>query len=810
MADVQGFIQQFGPVAAAVSPRIGVAPDVLLGQWGLETGWGKSIIPGTNNLGNIKGPGVAAKDNQTGAVDQYRAYPSPLDFGNDFVNLIANRYQNAVGKGADATAYAGALKAGGYAEDPKYVGKLSSAVDMVRKFGDTIASALSGTANASELTPAQMGGAPVISATGQRLNGPQMTGAPAPAAAAPTASTGDPLLDMAHGIMGGTPKPAIQASAADDVPTSQPAQQSGQQSDDPLMAMAAGVMAEKGGAANAPKKSLATNGSPQTALQATITGQPWQTPGSVTMGIGDAIKGGVQSLVHGGAWLANKVAPDSQFAKDINAAVPQIDQTIQAQNAQYVTDRAAQQPQTLKGIVTGQRQAPGVDWGRMAGNVIGAAPLAATLPTGSGVLGTIGAGMLSGAANSLLEPVTTPGNFLQQKLGQAAAGAAVGGVANPLVRAVGAAVSPTVGAAQQRMLDSGVTMTPGQILGGGFARTEAKLSSVPFLGDMIKNAQQRTLQDFNRATYNEVLAPIGATYEGPAGQEAIGAVRNAIRDAYDDSLGRMSFQAADPGFQADILRLTDMAQQLPAAQRQTFMNTLRTQIFGKVGPQGNMDGQTLKGVQEELGDLARGYSGDPSFDNRQLGAAIGEIRSAVENSLARTNPADAVEGLANANAAYARFARMRAAAASQGAMNNEGIFTAAQLQNAVKAGDRSAGKGATATGNALMQDFSTAAQSVLGSKYPDSGTAGRGLMALLAPGSIGAGLATAPLSTLGTLGGIGLGALPYTGTGQRLAQALLTARPGFAVPVRNGLSQFVAPLAAPTGNALINAIAPSK
>ncbi|OXI24365.1 glucosaminidase domain-containing protein [Burkholderia sp. AU15512] len=802
MADVQGFIQQFGPVAAAVSQRIGVAPDVLLGQWGLETGWGKSIVPGTNNLGNIKGPGVAAKDNQTGSVDQYRAYPSPLDFGNDFVNMIANRYQSAVGKGADATAYAGALKAGGYAEDPKYVGKLSSAVDMVRKFGDTIASALSGTANASELTPAQMGGAPVISATGQRLNGPQTTGAPAPTAAAPTASTGDPLLDMAHGIMGGMPKPANQAPAAGAVPASQPAQQS----DDPLMAMAAGVMAGKGASQTGTAATPASGAS----LQPTITSQPWQTPGSVTMGIGDAIKGGVQSLVHGGAWLANKIAPDSQFAKDINAAVPQIDQTIQAQNAQYAADRAAQQPQTLTGVVTGQRQAPGIDWGRMAGNVIGAAPLAATLPAGSGVLGSLGAGALSGAASSLLEPVTTPGNFLQQKLGQAATGAAVGGVANPLVKALGAAISPTVGAAQQRMLDSGVTMTPGQILGGGFARTEAKLSSVPFLGDMIKNAQQRTLQDFNRATYNEVLAPIGATYEGPAGQEAIGAVRNAIRDAYDDSLGRMSFQAADPGFQADILRLTDMAQQLPAAQRQTFMNTLRTQIFGKVGPQGNMDGQTLKGVQEELGDLARGYSGDPSFDNRQLGAAIGEIRSAVENSLARTNPADAVEGLANANAAYARFARMRAAAASQGAMNNEGIFTAAQLQNAVKAGDRSAGKGATAAGNALMQDFSTAAQSVLGSKYPDSGTAGRGLMALLAPGSIGAGLATAPLSTLGTLGGIGLGALPYTGPGQRLAQALLTARPGLAVPVRNGLSQFVAPLAAPTGNALINAIAPSK
>ncbi|MBJ9964502.1 glycoside hydrolase family 73 protein [Burkholderia seminalis] len=801
MADIQGFIQQFGPVAAAVSQRIGVAPDVLLGQWGLETGWGKSIIPGTNNLGNIKGPGVAAKDNQTGSVDQYRAYSSPLDFGNDFVNLISNRYQNAVGKGADATAYAGALKAGGYAEDPKYVGKLSSAVDMVRKFGDSIASALSGTANASELTPAQMGGAPVISATGQRLNGPQADAAPAPSAPAPSASTGDPLLAMAHGVMGGTTKPAGTSPTPAATPGAPPATDA-----DPLMAMAAGVMAAK---SSAPAQGAAVQSGGAATPGPTITGQPWQTPGSVTMGIGDAIKGGVQSLVHGGAWLANKVAPDSQFAKDINAAVPQIDQTIQAQNAQYTADRAAQQPQTLTGIVTGQRQAPGVDWGRMAGNVIGAAPLAATLPAGSGILGTIGAGMLSGAANSLLEPVTTPGNFLQQKLGQAAAGAAVGGVANPLAKAVGAAVSPSIGAAQQTLLDAGVPLTPGQILGGGAARTEAKLTSVPVLGDMIKGAQQRSLAGFNKATYDQVLEPLGQKYSGPIGSEGVANVQNTISQAYDSALSKLTFKA-DPQFQTDLGSLSGMAQSLPQAQQQQFMNVIKNQIVGKLSPQGTMDGPTLKGVQSELGRIARGLGGDPSFDNQQLGQAVGEVRNLVESSLARNNAPDAVQDLAKANAAYANFVRLRAAAASQGAMNNEGVFTASQLNNAVRSADKSAGKGATATGNALMQDFSTAGQSVLGSKYPDSGTVGRGLMALLAPGSIGAGLATAPMSTLATLGGIGIGALPYTGAGQRLAQALLTARPGFAVPVRNGLSQFVAPLAAPTGNALINAIAPSK
>jgi hypothetical protein len=771
MPDIQGFIQQYAPVAASVSQRIGVAPDVLLGQWGLETGWGKSVVPGTNNLGNIKGPGVAATDNQTGSNDQYRAYANPQAFGNDFANLISSNYKGAVGAGSDAAAYGKALKAGGYAEDSGYANKLAGAVGMVRKFGDSIASALSGSASAAELSPQQMS-APVISATGQQIM-PQAKPQSAPAAA-PPASTGDTLLDMAHGVMSGST--SASPSAAAPTASAQPAQAT----DDPLLAMANGVMSGK---TSAP----AENAQPA----ATITGQPWQAPGSVTMGIGDAIKGGVQSLAHGGAWLANKIAPDAQFTRDLNTALPQIDQTIQSQDAQYAAQRAA-------------AGGNGIDIGRGVGNAIGSIPLAAAMPAGSGVLGGISAGALSGVANSLLEPVTdTSRGYASQKLQQAGTGAAVGGIANPLMRAVGAAVSPTVGAAQQRLIDAGVPLTPGQILGGAAARTEAKLTSVPFVGDMIKNGQQRAVQGFNKATYNEVLAPLGQTYSGSVGNDGVAAVQKTISTAYDDALSKLTFKA-DPQFQSDLGNLATMAQNLPAPQQSQFMNVLKNQVFGKLSPQGEMDGPTLKGVQSELGRISRGLTGDPSFDNQQLGQAIGEVKNIVEQSLPRNNAADAVKDLANANAAYANFVRLRAAAGSQGAMNNEGIFTAAQLNNAVRGADKSAGKGATATGNALMQDFSSAGQQVLGSKYPDSGTPGRALAAMMGPAALGQVMApayTAPLAAA-----MGVGALPYTAMGQRVAQALLTARPGFAVPVGNALTKYGVPLAAPAGNALVNAI----
>jgi hypothetical protein len=548
-----------------------------------------------------------------------------------------------------------------------------------------------------------------------------------------------------------------------------------------------------------------TSPQPTTTAKQQLAPQTTASPGvlesigaGLGKGFGSTVLGAQQLLGHGLQSLGSNSQGMTQGGSDLmgmigragNWLVNDANRGISQLNQQYVP--------------YSQAHPVAASAGNIGGALVATAPLAAVAPVARTYLGAAGIGAGMGAASGALAPVENdqtpnltslvtgqqPTDFWSEKLKQLGLGAATGGILSPALMAVGRGIAPQVSADVQRLMDAGVTPTPGQILGGGFARTEAKLSSVPVLGDLIKNSQQRAIQDFNRAAYNEVLAPIGATYEGPAGQQAIGAVRNAIRQAYDDSLGRMSFQATDPGFQADIMRLTGMAQQLPNAQRQTFMNTLRTQVFGKVGPQGNMDGQTLKGVQEELGDLARGYAGDASFDNRQLGAAIGEIRSAIEGSLARTNPADAVEGLANANAAYARFARVRAAAASQGAMNNEGIFTAAQLQNAVKASDRSAGKGATATGTALMQDLSGAGQRVLGSKYPDSGTAGRGLMALLAPGGIAAGLTTAPGPTLATLGGIGLGSLPYTTAGQRAVAALLTARPQFANPIGNAVAQF--------------------
>lgn len=132
---VDAFVAEVAPVAHKVGARLGVDPAILIGQWGLETGWGKSVIPGTNNFGNIKdfsGNGVAATDNMTGSRDRYRQYASYDAFADDFAGLLERRYSDAIGAGADALRFGSALKAGGYAEDPDYAAKLARAAEMVR------------------------------------------------------------------------------------------------------------------------------------------------------------------------------------------------------------------------------------------------------------------------------------------------------------------------------------------------------------------------------------------------------------------------------------------------------------------------------------------------------------------------------------------------------------------------------------------------------------------------------------------------------------------------------------------------------
>lgn len=443
--------------------------------------------------------------------------------------------------------------------------------------------------------------------------------------------------------------------------------------------------------------------------------------------------------------------------------------------------------------------------GKIGGNIVGTAPLAALAPEAlaASTLGRIGTGAAVGAASGAAAPVDPASqNYWGDKGQQALTGGAWGAGGAALANALGRVVSGANGAAQRRLADSGVTMTPGQILGGGAARTEEKLTSVPILGDFIKNAQQRSVQSFNRAAYDNALEPLGQTLprDIPIGSDAVQAVRSRIGQVYQSIEPRANF-VADQNFNADVGAIRNNLAQTAPATLQQFDNIVQNQVTNKLQHGFVLDGQQWGNTRSEISTLARNQTlGNATPDNRALAGALGELNDAINAGVGRASPPDVLPDLARANAAYARYKQIENAAGSAGASNNGNVFTAAQFQNAIRRGSTS---GQKATNSGLNAQFGADAQDVLGAKYPNSGTPGRAAI-MAALGALGGHAVLPPGVATPAIGAGALAALPYTGLGQRATQALLMARPQFAQPVGQFIRESGSPFAAALGAALAN------
>jgi hypothetical protein len=179
-----------------------------------------------------------------------------------------------------------------------------------------------------------------------------------------------------------------------------------------------------------------------------------------------------------------------------------------------------------------------------------------------------------------------------------------------------------------------------------------------------------------------------------------------------------------------------------------------------------------------------------------LGDALKEVGSQLNALVTRSNPKYAAE-LKAINTGYANFKRVQKAAGYLGA--DEGVFTPAQLQSAVKAADFSKDKARFAEGNAFMQDLSGAGKSMLSNKVPDSGTAGR---LWLGGGALASG-ALNPAIPMGLIGGAAL----YTPQAQNLMRGLVSSRPQSAQAVADALrktSPLLVPAGAQMGLGLLN------
>lgn len=446
-----------------------------------------------------------------------------------------------------------------------------------------------------------------------------------------------------------------------------------------------------------------------------------------------------------------------------------VDGLLQQQENQYQAGRAA----------AGES---GFDGYRTLGNVVSpmnlavASRLPAAASTASlGVKAAIGA--LNGGTLAALNPVYGDGSFVKQKAAQAGTGAALGGAIPVVAAGAGRIISPnaSINPEVQMLENEGVNPTIGQTLGGWANSIEEKAQSIPFVGDAIQAARQRARQEFNTAALNRAANAVNESVDG-SGTGAVGQVRGMLNDVYEQGKSLLGNFRIDQQGAAEIQNLEQMAQQLPAkelGQFQTAMNTFRNQLT----PQGHLLPDGFKTLDSKLTKDAASFSGSTDAYQQQLGDAISQLRSIIQNNAMRANP-QAAELIHAADTGWANLVRVENAAVA--AKNTGGVFTPGQLMSAVRATDTSVRDSATARGAALMQDLATAGQNVLGNKIPDSGTAGR----LLGLGE-GVAIATNPIPTIAGIAG---GMAAYTRPIQNLLTAAVSNRPTWAPTVQAAIN----------------------
>lgn len=483
-------------------------------------------------------------------------------------------------------------------------------------------------------------------------------------------------------------------------------------------------------------------------------------PGRVLQGVRDPIDQaaallpkGLQAVTSLGGNYPN---PVSQFFGDEAARV----QDINKQNeAEY---QAAKEAAGFKGA----------DISRFGGNVISPANLAVALRIGKAAsLGgrmakSAGVGAISGTLAGEAD-VNSP-DYWKEKAKSAALGTAFGGALPVVTGGLARVLSPVVNSKAAELLKQGITPTIGQILGGTAQKAEEKLQSVPILGDAITHAKGKTLEEFNKVALNRALSPIGEKVSS-IGREGVAEVKQKLSNAYNNLLPKISF-VPDEQFQKEFASLQQMATGLGEKEQAKFNNII-ADVMSKASPNGAMTGETFKIAESKLLNEAKKFVGSGDAYQRELGDALNEALRIMRSSLPRTNPMYG-EQLQRINEGFANYARIRQAASSTNAGAKEGVFTPAQLAQAVRMMDKSAGKGASATGTALMQDLAEQGTNVLGNTVPDSGTAGRVLLS----GGIG-GVAGSTGTLIPTAVGLGTASLPYIGIGRKLAADVLTKRP---------------------------------
>jgi hypothetical protein len=360
---------------------------------------------------------------------------------------------------------------------------------------------------------------------------------------------------------------------------------------------------------------------------------------------------------------------------------------------------------------------------------IGAVPSALAGGAGLARLGVKGAAKIGGIEGGLYGFGAAEGTPME-RAPEAAIGAGLGaGMSAAAQRFLPGRTTPEA----KQLLGEGIPLTPGQRLGGAARTMEERLGGMQFYGDIIKAAENRALQAFNRTAMDKAIEPIGVKVpKNLTGQDAFAYAHNVVSDAYQRVMPKLSVSSdaierlAIGSLSEDKFGMTDAAQE-------TFSRKAKAVLLDRFDKEtGTLSGEALKKAESDLGEEAISLMTSSNSVDRDAGRALFDLQAALRQQLVKENP-DAGAELAAANKAFRQLLPVEKAV-TVAATGKGGTFTPSQLLRGMKGAERGPRKTKFAKGEMPMQPFAAAAQDVMGSTIGDPGTAGRlDLMSLTDP-----------------------------------------------------------------------------
>lgn len=435
--------------------------------------------------------------------------------------------------------------------------------------------------------------------------------------------------------------------------------------------------------------------------------------------------------------------------------------------------------------IAGLSQAgPGNQVAGVLGSIAGGALAAGGMGLGAAGLGFRGMGAARGADlayGGIAGAGEADGGTLAERLYGGGVGALAGiggGIAGrAAVRGAGAGFRGVRDANTNLLNDAGVPLTVGQAAGGALKGVEDRLAGLPFIGDAINQRRREGFAGFADATRREAVAPIGAVPGPQTGAEAIPAMRGQVGNAYDNALNGVNVTADQP-FMQGMDPLLNPARRLPNEMANNLDYSLNERVMRPFADNGSMTGsefqQSLRGIRQDAASVRNQPFGN-DFGNAAR-AAEGELEGLLQRQAPGVVPQLRAANAANRNVSVLRDAT---AASRSGAGTGENyLYSPAQLSTAANANAKRFGQ-QQGTPDVPFYSLTNAGQAVLPSKVPDSGTAGRALLAALLPSAVagGAGYGTGGLEGgIAGLGVAGAGAALYSRGGQRQLVNLLMNR----------------------------------